>query len=503
MHRWAAVGLTLAAGALVATAAGSTGFWRSSASPQATLLAGSKPLTTGFLLDAGVSPADQVTIAKRIASVGSRVERIHALWGQIAPSARPKKFNPRNPGDPSYSWSALDTEIKNAVAAGLQPLVTVTGAPPWTQRQGVNANPYGANDPTPSDYGDFATAIARRYSGTYKGLPRVRYWEAWNEPNVSFYLSPQTEGGANDTRVDIAAGLYRGLLNAFADAVHAVNPANIVAGGSLGPFTIRGVSYVETTGGVRFERELLCMSVTGPPKPTCNTPVHLDALSFHPYTSGGPTHKAYAAGDLSLGNMPEARAVLAAAIKAGHVVSRHPVQLWVTEFSWDTDPPDVHAVPMKLHERWVAEALYRMWQNGVSLLIWYQVRDDQYPGSDYQSGLWFRGKTLAQDTPKPSLLAFRFPFVAYPSDGHVSVWGRDESQTAGVVKIESDDGGNWHVVARVKADQYGIFRTTFVHQGAAGALRAVLDGATSVPFALTPPKNENMLVTPFGVGSVK
>lgn len=497
------IGLLAGAAVLAAAAAASTGLLKK-ADAHATLLTGAKPLTTGFLLDAGVTPADQKVVAARIAAAGARVERIHALWGQIAPAAESSGFNPTNPGDRHYKWGQLDTEVENAVAEGLQPLLTVTGAPSWAQRQGVmKDDPYGADDPNPSDYAAFATALARRYSGAFHGLPRVRYWEAWNEPNVSVYFAPQTAAGNDGQRVDVAADLYRDLLNAFADAVHKVDPTNVVAGGSLAPFTIRGVSYVETTGGVRFLRELLCMSVTGPPKPTCNHAVRLDAVSFHPYTSGGPTHKAYKVGDLSLGNMPEARQVLAAAVSAGHVVSARPVQFWVTEFSWDTNPPDPKAVPMKLHTRWVAEAMYRMWQNGVSMLIWYQVGDWAYPGTDYQSGLWFNARTIAKEKPKPSLRAFEFPFVAYVSGGRLTFWGRDRNQSAGSVQIQVSAGSGWQTVARRSADRYGVFRGSISHQGASGTARAVVGGVASVPFALTPPKNENMVVTPFGVGSVK
>lgn len=496
-----AAGLFVGAAVLAAAAAASTGLIKGTT--HATLLTGPKPLTTGFLLDAGVTPSDQKLIAHRVASAGARIERIHALWGQIAPAKESAGFAPTDPANRLYRWGALDTEVKNAVAAGLEPLLTVTGAPAWAQRQGVITDPYGADDPVPSDYGAFATALAHRYSGNYHGLPRVRYWEAWNEPNVSFYYAPQTAAGSGGSRVDVAADMYRPLVNAFADAIHKVDPSNLVAAGSLGPFTIRGVSYVETTGGVRFLRELLCMSVTGPPKPTCGDKVHLDAVSFHPYTSGGPTHKAYKAGDLSLGNMPEARAVLAAAIKAGHVVSSHPVQFWVTEFSWDTNPPDPKAVPMKLHERWVAEAMYRMWQNGVSMLIWYQVGDWKFPGTDYQSGLWFYAPTIAKEKPKPSLQAFEFPFVAYAKNGHVTFWGRDEDQSAASVEIQVSAGRGWRTIARRAADRYGVFRGSVVHAGASGTARAVVGGVASLPFALTPPRNENLLVTPFGVGSVK
>ena len=41
----------------------------------------------------------------------------------------------------------------------------------------------GAVRPDPGDYRAFALAAVRRYSGHFEGLPRVRFWQAWNEPN--------------------------------------------------------------------------------------------------------------------------------------------------------------------------------------------------------------------------------------------------------------------------------------------------------------------------------
>lgn len=500
MHRAIVLGIAVGALAVGVAAAWSAGVWHSSKT-SATLQAGPHPITPGFLLDPDLPDADQVTLDNRIAAAGARVLRIHALWGEIAPTRRPKSFDPANPADRAYHWKVLDAEIKHAHAAGLQPLLTVTGAPLWAQRGGKGEGRYAAYDPDPAQYASFGTALAKRYSGSFGGLPRVRLWEVWNEPNVSFYFTPQTEGGPNGTRIDVAADKYRALVNAFADAIHAVSASNVVGAGSLAPFTIRGVSYVETTGGIRFMRELLCMSVTGPPKPTCSSKVHFDALSFHPYTSGGPDHKANVVGDLSLGNMPEAHAVLAAAIRAGHVVSAHPVTLWVTEFSWDTRPPDPRAVPTKLHMRWVSEAMNRMWRNGVSLLIWYQVRDWAYPGTDYQSGLWYRGQTLAGDTPKPSLDAFRFPFVAYAGNGQIRYWGRTATQAAGRVTLQLHVGGRWSDVAKTPANQYGVFSGSFASSATKGEVRAIAGTDAARAFSLTIPAD--FRVTPFGVGSVK
>ena len=73
--------------------------------------------------------------------------------------------------------------------------------------------------PDPAEFAAFGSAIAQRYSGTYAGLPRVRLFEAWNEPNASFFLSPPYANGQPYT-----PQLYRAMVNAFSAAVHTVHP---------------------------------------------------------------------------------------------------------------------------------------------------------------------------------------------------------------------------------------------------------------------------------------
>jgi hypothetical protein len=244
-------------------------------------------------------------------------------------------------------------------------------------------------------------------------------------------------------------------------------------------------------------RRLFCVTADAIPRSTCKTSVHVDVWSVHPYTSGGPTHKAYSSNDLSMGDLGKVRPILAAAKRLGHLTSAHPVRFWVTEFSWDTNPPDPKGVPSALHARWVAEALYRMWQNGVSLAMWFEVRDEPLATSDFQSGLYYRGATLARDRPKPALTAFRFPFVAYAGPSGVQIWGRTPTSSAGRVLIEQELAGHWRRVASLTANRYGIFKGR-VKAASAGAMRARAAGAFSLPFALPPPSNEDLIVTPFG-----
>ena len=155
----------------------------------------------------------------------------------------------------------------------------------------------GPTQPSPRAFGDFATAVARRYGGDVAGLPRVRYFQAWNEPNVSIFLMPQFSRGAPYSPV-----WYRKLVNAFTDAVHSVHSDNLSIAGGLSPFTVR-TSSVQTVAPLTFMRQLLCLSAAKAPRATCHEQVRFDVWAQHPYTSGGPTHHAASSNDVSLGDL--------------------------------------------------------------------------------------------------------------------------------------------------------------------------------------------------------
>lgn len=73
-------------------------------------------------------------------------------------------------------------------------MFTIYSAPDYAEGadRPATATP-GSWRPDPAAFGAFAEAVARRYSGA-NGLPRVRYFEAWNEPNLDVYLAPQQRG---------------------------------------------------------------------------------------------------------------------------------------------------------------------------------------------------------------------------------------------------------------------------------------------------------------------
>ena len=239
----------------------------------------------------------------RVQAAGAGVVKIPVPWRGVAPSAPPVTFNPADPNDPNYDWEPFDTYVRAAVATGLSPLLTIEQAPPFAERNKSGTS--GTGDPDPVQFGLFAEAVARRYSGTIAGLPRVSMFEAWNEPNASFFLFPQR----NPNGSTYSPSLYREMVNRFAAGVHRVHADNIVVAGALFPFTLNRAGAV-TIGPYRFMRELLCLDEKLKVVPGCGPPVQLDAWSHHPYTSGDPTHKAGHPDSISLGDLPRMQKLL-------------------------------------------------------------------------------------------------------------------------------------------------------------------------------------------------
>lgn len=427
----------------------------------------------------------------RVRAAGARTVKLVLPWRRIAPADRPPDFDPANPGDPRYDWSPYDEQVRTAFAQGLEPLLTTEQAPLWAER-GTDGPP-GTRNPDPAEFGAFGSAIAQRYSGSYAGLPRVRLFEAWNEPNASFFLSPPYANGQPYT-----PHLYRAMVNAFSAAVHAVHRDNVVVAGAQFPFVVNRPGGV-SIGPYRFMRGVLCLSEDLRTVPNCGPPLAADVWSHHPYTSGGPTHRASNRDAISLGDMRKMKRLLNAAIAQGRFASSRRVAFWVTEFGWDSAPSDPKGVPLALHARWVSEALYRMWEAGVSLVTWYRLRDGP-PEGPVQSGLWFRcANGIACDSPKSnSLQAFRFPFVAFRSGkGRIRVWGRTPAAARARVAIERSRKGKWRRVRTLRAGSNGVFRKR-IRGPRSGRIRARVVGTRDAAVGFSLERPPDMPVNPFG-----
>jgi hypothetical protein len=472
--------------------------------------AAERPLRTA-VAESFVDGPDWRLMLDRMRTAGASAVRFWVTWSDIAPAGttRPDGFDARNHADPQYRWEATDRALREAVAAGLDPIMTISAAPKWAERYQAGdegLHPAERRDgtvrPDPAEFAAFAEAITTRYSGAVDGLPRVRNWQPWNEPNHHNDLNPQFaiapgETATTDTPL-LAPAVYRELLQGFARAAHAVRADNVVVAGGLAPF------FRPTPGGraaapLSFMRELLCMTAADRPKPSCpGGPLEFDVWSQHPYTSGDAFHHANSPLDVSLGDLPEVRRLLRAAEQAGRIESQRRVRMWVTEFSWDSSPPDQYGVPDKLLTRWVAEALHQMWRNGIELVTWFQIRDSVDPPQGvFQSGLYRRcAAGLACDKPKPMLAAFRFPFTAYTAKQRVKVWGRTPTGRAATVTVEQRRGSTWVRLARLRASRSGLFSAKRVKRRGGGAIRARVGSKASPAFSLKRPGDRP--VNPFG-----
>jgi hypothetical protein len=401
----------------------------------------------------------------------ARFVRITIGWLTVAPQKPPSEADARDPSWSGYQWADLDAVVRDVVGAGLEPLVSFTAAPAWAEgsnRPPVSDDaPTGTWRPSPDAYRSFAQAAAARYSGRTPDplrmgavLPRVRYWQAWNEPNLTDFLTPQWETVDGHLRA-ASPDLYRVLNNAFYDGVKAVSPDNFVVTGGTAP-------YGDAAPGARriapaaFTRRFLCVVGRTKPRPgTCATPpAKFDALAHHPYPNRTPRASANNIDDVVIGDMTKLTKPLRVAERAHLVAPAGRKQVWATELSWDTRPPDPDGIPTQTQARYVESALYVLWQQDVRVAVWWLLRDEAAPdprqfSSTLQSGVYFRGATVAQDQPKPSFSAVRFPFVIDERRGSDRVWGI--APRAGSVRIQRRDPGGWKTVKTIRAASDRLF----------------------------------------------
>ena len=408
--------------------------------------------------------------------------RLNVVWFAVAPAARPPGFDPADPASPGYDWTTVDQEIRAMHAHGLTVLFNVWGAPTWAEGP---HRPLGARagtwEPNPAALASFARAAALRYDGSFPdplqpgaSLPRVRYWQGWNEPNLNFFLTPQWKR-TNRGYAPVAPVLFRTMTNSFYVAVKHVAASNVVVLAGTAP-------YGDQPGGTRtqpvaFFRTLFCLAGAVRLTPVrCPTPVHFDILDHHPYATGGPLQTALNPDDVAVPDIGKLSRVLRAAQRAGHVLPRGHKRLWVTEISWDSSPPDPHGVPIMTQAHWLEQSLYVLWRQGVDTVMWYQLIDappiPDY-ASTYQAGIYY-----LSGAPKPSAIAFRFPFVTQRlSHRRIRAWGR--APVAGNAQLEILRSGHWTTLRHMAVRARGIFQATLNVSGRA-TLRAQIGSQISL-----------------------
>jgi hypothetical protein len=441
--------------------------------------AGTRPLTTGFA-DAVYfdrSPQVRGEWLDRTVAAGAGIVRLSVAWSGIARGAPPA--DPSDPADPAYDFALLDQIVRDASARGLDVLLTVADAPAWAEgpgRPSLADAPAGTWLPDPAAYGEFARAIASRYSGGFRpaplapALPRVRLYQAWNEPNLFAHLMPQWDG-----RRAVSPDHYRRLLDAFYRGIKSVNPDNVVVTAGTAPYGARrGEGLMRP---LRFWRSLLCLRKRGLRPRPCPAPVRFDVAAHHPIT-GAPRSRPENRDDATIPDLKRIRWIVSRAQRSGQIEPRGRRALWVTELWWESRPPSRLGVSLRKQARYVAEGLYLIWKQGIPVAVLLQLRDsiagEPPPALGLQAGLYF-----ADARPKPSLTAARFPFVTERRGSRtLTAWGR--SPASGSLTIERRGrGGGWRAAKRIEVGGGEVFATRVRARGPA-RFRATVAGETSL-----------------------
>lgn len=445
-------------------------------------------LQTGFTDSAFMSGSAGTREAWLARAVDERasIVRLDANWREIAPR-RPPAADVADPGWAGYEFAALDRAVISAHLHGLSIMITVSAAPAWAEgAHRPKSAPPATWRPNAAALGAFAQAIALRYSGTFTPagasapLPAVRYWQAWNEPNLSTYLMPQWEAAGGHTKA-ASPGIYRNMLDAFYRGIHAAASALGARAPNERVLSAGTAPYGEPPGGPRmppaeFVRDMLCLTRALTPE-RCPQHADFDILDHHPYSIEGPYWHALNRDDVAIADMGKLIRPLRAAERLHLLGGAKHHEVWVTEVSWDSDPPDPHGVPAATQALWLEQTLQLLWSEGVSTVLWYKIVDAPPVPSyatTYQSGTY-----LLDGRAKPSATAFRFPFVLASEGGKQAnardplLWGKSPGGRS-AVQIQAQSRGRWRTVEVLRPRQSdGVFEAALPAVPTGTRLRAV------------------------------
>jgi hypothetical protein len=341
------------------------------------------------LLDEATLYDDPATTFPVLQQLRTQVLRVNLYWGGRVGVARRKPARPTDPADPAYNWELYDRTVHYAAQHKVRVMFTIWGTPGWANGgRGLNRAPS-----RPVYLRDFAYAAARRYSGTYVGgdgrrIPAVRHWLAWNEPNYPVGLMPQYRRVGGRWVIQSAID-YARICTAVYDGVHRTLLRNEKVGcGVTGP---RGnnspaAGRQAKISPLAFMRALKRAGLR-----------KLDAYAHHPYYGSRletPTTR------------PSSTAVTLANIDVLIAeLSRlwGPKRLWITEYGYQTNPPDrTLGVSYARQATYLRQAFAMARKNPrIDMMLWFLLRDEPNLGG-WQSGLLTRtGKR------KPAFYAFR------------------------------------------------------------------------------------------------
>jgi hypothetical protein len=414
----------------------------------------------------GGGPAADAAVAAWAAD-GVDVVRIFVQWDEASPSPAARR---RPVG--AYDFARVDAAVDRVRGAGMEPLLTLTGpGPVW----GMQDPSRGSRRyrPSPARYAAFARDAAAHFAG------RVHRYILWNEPNLPFWLQPQsrcTRAGCTP----VAPHLYRDLVNAAAPAIRSVDSSAQLFVGALAPRGDSGRGSESALHPLAFLRALGCVNSryhrihTG----SCRhfRALKATALAYHPHSvTYSPTRAFPSADDANLASLGRLEHVVDRLRHANRL--RIGSSLWLDEYGYQTNPPDKYlGVSPSRQDAWLQEGAYRAWRDPrVKLLTQYVWTDEPATRRTGYSG-WQSGLRYSGGRAKPALAHFPVPF--FLDAGRGLLWGQVRPGGAHPVLVQRRrHGGSWATVARATTDSRGYW-TRRMHLARGSSYRFVTaDGA--------------------------
>lgn len=477
------------------------------------------------------TPENVAATMDELKALGVDRLRLSVFWKVVAPeplSREKPAFDAADPqAYPPGSWDRYDTLVRLAAAKGLGVNFNITDpAPLWATGRPERQDIAETFEPDPKEFGLFVRAVGTRYSGTYAdprrpgegSLPRVDYWTIWNEPNQAGWLTPQWVSDPRDPTgvVEASPRLYRDLVDGAYDALVATGHRDdTIVVGETAP---KGLNVTGTTRSMkpgRFIRRLYCLDdqlvplqgtaaqVRGcPPGEDARTRFvtehpglfRTSGYAHHPYElTFAPTRVPTDPDFFTIANLDALKRLLSgvyAAYAQPVPGGTGDVPLYLTEFGYQTNPPDPVGVPLADQSRFLNASEYLSARDpAVRTFAQFLLVDDRpLPGvprdsprafgSTFQTGL-----TTLEGRRKPAYDAYRLPIhlpkPLVPRGRTLRVWGLvraapENRPTRVAVEVRTTRrGSRWRLRKTVTVANARHYVDTRVNVRTSGAARLV------------------------------
>ncbi len=308
------------------------------------------------------SPQTRDETLNEMDALGTDVVKVQLTWREVAPATRP--VDPANPA--FYNWGLVDAAVAGIRARGMRPYLTIGGRAPnyAVGRQTPRFN--GTYRPSAPEFELFARAAGRRYAGL------VDIWSIWNEPGLTTWIQPQRDRRRRPLSPSIYRSLYLAGHRGLSDSGHA---GDTILLGELAPIGSRSSNKV---GPVEFIRELACLDrryrpLRGSARRARRCPasfrrIPTSGLAYHPYTTRrGPRSIPRARDDAPIGALSRVTRALDRVARRGRISRGR--RVWITEFGFQTNPPDRFQIPIRRVPGYMDFSEYLAFRSGACLVV--------------------------------------------------------------------------------------------------------------------------------------